>query len=79
MFRNMNQKTLNQIKELKNILQMIDAGLTGDYDITDWEYNFIQDKVIFIEENRELEDELSFSPAVRDKVDELWERLRNYL
>lgn len=75
----MNQKTLNQIKELKNILQMIDAGLTGDYDITDWEYNFIQDKVIFIEENRELEDELSFSPAVRDKVDELWERLRNYL
>lgn len=75
----MNQKTLNQIKELKSILQMVDAGLTGDYDITDWEYNFIQDKVIFIEENRELEDELSFSPAVRDKVDELWERLRNYL
>lgn len=75
----MNQKTLNQIKELKSILQMVDAGLTGDYDITDWEYNFIQDKVIFIEENRELEDELSFSPAVRDKVDELWEKLRDYL
>ncbi len=72
-------ETIEKIKELKAMIQMVDAGMTGDYDITDWEYKFIQDQLIFLEENKDIEDMLTFSPAIMNKVEELWEKFKDYL
>jgi hypothetical protein len=70
-----NEETREKIKKLKSLLD----SDPSDTDISEWEYNFIQDQVIFMEENKELEDSIIFTKAQQDKVEEIYERYHKYL
>jgi hypothetical protein len=63
-----NEETREKIKKLKSLLD----SDPSDTDISEWEYNFIQDQVIFMEENKELEDSIIFTKAQQDKVEEIY-------
>lgn len=73
--------TVDKIQEMKQLLIMADAGMIEE--MTDWEYHFIEDRNIALEELSEAVDkeyiESQLSKNIKNKVDELWEKYREHL
>lgn len=71
---------IEKIKALKTVLNEIDSDVIVP-ELTEWEYKFIQDQNISVEEFESvgLLADFHFSDKVIEKIDELYEKFFDYL